>query len=222
MRMLGHQRVAAPVRPPHRAVGALAALALVAGCGDPPPAPTGAIPIRFIATNALAAPVTIAVDGVPLATLTTGRSTGMTVSPRSQLLTWTSAKPTDSEGVPIPDDIGVVEIPVGSLSSTLEIGNVIGSDVYVTAELYNLTTTRVSIGVWDGTSVACAAALPGMSGVVAGYTRTGYYKLGRATEMRAYSDPANCTGRYVAWPRSELTRFAEKSGLVELVLESAP
>ncbi len=200
----------------------LAAVALLAACGSDrsPTSPSGS-PMRFIVTNALAAPVTIAVDGVPLATLTTGRSTSMTVSSKKTLV-WTSAKPTDSQGIPIPDDIGEIEVPVGSLGSTLEIANVIGNDTYVTAEIFNTTTTRVSIGVWDGAKVACAAILPGMSGVVYGYIRTGYYRLGPATELRAYSDPTNCTGSYIAWPHSQLAAYVEKSGVVDLVLNSAP
>lgn len=214
----------APARYEHRIVAtALAAIGLLAGCGsDGGPTSSGAIPIRFIATNSLAAPVTIAVDGVPLATLTTGRSTGMTVTSRQKLLTWTSAKPTDSQGVPIPDDIGEIAIPVGSLGSTLEIANVVGDDTYVTAEIFNLTTSRVSIGVWDGASVACAAILPAKSGIVDGYIRTGYYRLRAATELRAYSDPTNCTGSYVAWPRAQITSYEEKSGLIDLVLDAAP
>ena len=220
---------AAPKRAPRagrwqRFLGAaLLAVALLAGCGsDGTPTSSGAIPIRFIATNALAAPVTIAVDGVPLATLTSGRSTGMTVTTRQKLLTWTSAKPTDAQGVPIPDDIGEIAIPIGSLGSMLEIANVVGDDTYVTAEIFNLTTSRVSIGVWDGASVACAAILPGKSGNVNGYIRTGYYRLRAGTELRAYSDPTNCTGSYVAWPHAQLTAYEQKSGLIDLVLESPP
>ena len=204
------------------ALGALVLAGALACGSDVASTNPNGVPIRFIATNALAAPVTIALDGTPLATLTTGRSTGMTVSSRARALTWTSAKPTDADNVPIPDDIGEIAIPVGTLGSSLEISNVIGGETYVTAELFNLTTTRVSIGVWDGARVACAAILPAMSGVVNGYVRTGYYRLLPATEFRAYSDPTSCTGTYVAWPHAELSRFVEKSGVVQLVLDTVP
>lgn len=201
-------------------VGTAAALS---ACGsDATPTTFNGFPVRFIATNALAAPVTIAVDGEPLATLSAGQSRGITVSSKQRSVTWTSAKPTDSRGVPIPDDIGEIAVPVGSLGSTLEIANVIGSDTYVTAEIFNRTATQVSIGVWDGAAVACAAILPAMSGVVNGYVRTGYYRLGPATELRAYRDPTSCTGAYVAWPRAQLAAYVEKSGLVDLALDAAP
>lgn len=200
----------------------LGAASLGAACGsDVAPTSSAGVPVRFIVTNALAAPVTIAVDSVPYVTLTTGRSTGMTVSSRAKRLTWTSAKPTDAQGVPIPDDIGEVAISVASLGPTVEIANVIGGETYVTAELFNLTTATVSIGVYDGTSVACAAVLPAGSAPVAGYVRTGYYRLRPETEMRAYRDPG-CGGPYVAWPHAALTAFEPKSGVVDLVLSTAP
>jgi hypothetical protein len=201
---------------------ALAAAWLAGGCSDPAPAPGGPVPVRFIASNALASPVTIAVDGVPQVTLSSGQSTGMTVSSRARAVTWTSAKPTDAHGVQIPDDIGEIAIAVSSLRSTLDITNIIADDTYVTAEIFNVTSSAVSIGVYDGVAVACASALPAATPTRVGYTRTGYYRLRPTTEMRAYRDPTSCTGPYVAWPHALLAAFAPGSGDVILELDSAP
>jgi hypothetical protein len=182
----------------------------------------GDFPIRLLVSNALIAPVTVAVDGVPAVILTNGKSSTITVSSRSQWLTWTSAKPADASGQPIFDDIGEVKIAVSGINGSLEIGNVIGDQTYITARVFNLTTTPVSIGVYNGTAVSCAAALPGASGAVSGFTQIGYYRLTQATEVRAYRDPTRCSGPFLAWSSTLLASFQSKSGLLTLILEAAP
>ncbi len=179
-------------------------------------------PVRFVVANALIAPVTISVDGTPHVILTSGRSTGITVSSTAQWLTWTSAKPMDARGHPIPDEIDEVKVPISGISGALEIRNVINDQTYITARIFNFTRAPVSIGVYDGSAVSCAAELPAASGSVAGFVQIGYYRLLPATEVRAYRDPSLCTGPYVSWPRSELASFEPKSGLLSLSLDAAP
>jgi hypothetical protein len=198
-------------------------LALVAACGGARDASGPAeFPVRLIVSNNLVAPVTMSVDGIPQLGLQGGKSSGLTVSSTAQWLTWTSAKPMDSEGRPIPDDIGEVRIAVAAINHELEINNVINSQTYVTASIFNHTAAAVSIGVYDGFVVSCAAALPGASGTRTGFTQIGYYRLQPVTEVRAYRDPLHCTGPYLSWPSSQLREFSDKSGLLVLSLDSAP
>ena len=164
----------------------------------------------------------MSVDGIPQLGLQGGKSSGLTVSSKAQWLTWTSAKPMDAHGQPIPDDIGEVKIAVAAINHDLEINNIIGNQTYVTASIFNRTTARVSIGVFDGLSVSCAAALPAASDTRSGFTQIGYYRLLPVTELRAYRDPTNCLGPYISWPSSELRSFDEKSGLLVLSLDNAP
>ena len=178
--------------------------------------------MRFIVANELLAPITIAIDDTVSLILANGASGGMTVAPNKQWLTWTSAKAADSNGAPIPDDIGQVKIRVSGIHFILEITNVIGDVTYVTAQLFNQTSAQVSIGVYDGSAVSCASVLRAKAGDVRGFTKIGYYRLLAATEIRAYRDPTGCTGPYISWSGSELTNFSPKSGLVSLTLSSAP
>jgi hypothetical protein len=204
--------------------GALAVVVAVsASCnGDKHTTNPGDFPVRLVVSNALIAPVTVSIDGVPTVILSNGKSSPITVSSRSQWLTWTSAKPADAAGQPIFDDIGEVKISVSGINGSLEIRNIIADQTYITARVLNLTTTPVSIGVFNGVSVSCAAALPGASGAVNGFTQIGYYRLTQTTEVRAYRDPLRCTGPFFAWPSAQLATFQSKSGLLTLALEAAP
>jgi hypothetical protein len=201
-------------------------LALFAGCGDAArvsdASGAGAGVVRFIVTNQLAAPVTIAVDDTVTLSLFSGASSGLAVSPAAQWLTWSSSKPTDTTGVPIADDITAVRLRVSGIRSGLEITNVINDTTYVTAGVFNPTSSRVSIGVYDGSTVSCAGVLRATAAGVVGFTKIGYYRLLPRTEIRAYRDELRCTGPYVAWTTSQLTQFAPKSGLITLTLTSAP
>ena len=200
-------------------------LVLVPGCkGDVPTASVraGDFVLRFQVVNSLLAPVTIAIDDTVFAILSSGKSAGLAVSPKAQWLTWTSAKPTDSTGMPILDDIGEVRVRVSGIGSVLEITNTIDDITYVTPQFFNLTNARVSIGVYDGSTVSCASVLLGASGTVNGFTKLGYYRLFPATEIRAYRDPSHCTGPYVSWASATLAGFSPKSGLVTLTLTAAP
>ena len=206
-----------------RSLVAIVLLALVAACESARNTSGPAeFPVRLIVNNNLIAPVTMSVDGIPLLGLQSGKSSGLTVSSTAQWLTWKSAKPMDSEGRPIPDDIGEVKIAIAGINHVLEINNVIDNQTYVTAGIYNHTDAPVSIGVYDGFSVSCAAALPRAFGAVSGFTLIGYYRLLPATAVRAYRDPTHCTGPFVSWPSSELREFEDKSGFLVLSLDSAP
>src|SRR5512146_909768 len=174
-------------------------------------------------TNDLIAPLTVAIDGTRVAILSSGKGTSLTVSSSAQWLTWTSAKPAGADGVPIPDQIGEVKIPVSGISGALEIRNVIADQTYVTARIFNATRAQVSIGVFDGTEVACSGVLPAATSDGAnGLVQIGYYRLSTATELRAYRDGSRCSGPYVAWPASTLKAYAANSGLVLLTLNTAP
>jgi len=180
-------------------------------------------PIHFQVTNDLVAPVTIAIDGTPVAILSSGKGTPLTVSSSAQWLTWTSAKPAGADGVPIPDHIGQVKIPISGIGAVLEIRNVIDDQTYVTARIFNATRAQVSIGVFDGFAVACAGVLPAATTDGAnGLVQIGYYRLSPATEVRAYRDASRCDGPYVAWPASTLKAYAANSGLLLLTLNTAP
>jgi len=208
-----------------RRLAAAILFALAAGCKADPPTATarpGDFVVRFQVVNALLAPITVAIDDTVAAILSNGKSSGLAVSPTAQWLSWTSAKPTDSTGVPIPDDIGEVKVRVSGIGSVLEITNIINDVTYVTPQFFNLTTSRVSIGVYDGSTVSCASVLLPASGTVSGFTKLGYYRLLQATEIRAYRDPSRCTGPYVSWGSSQLASFSPKSGLVTLTLTAAP
>jgi len=176
--------------------------------------------VRFVATNDLLAPVTILVDGAPYAILSNGKSTGLNLSSRVHL-TWTSAKPADARGQPIPDQIGEVNVTITAINGVLEITNVIDDQTYITASIFNHTASPVSIGVFDGSAVSCASQLPAASQNAVGFTQTGYYRLTPATEFRAYATP-DCTGPYSPWPSSQLAGFEAKSGVVTLSLTSPP
>lgn len=208
-----------------RRLAATILLVLLADCKEnsPTTAPgaTGNFVLRFQVVNALLAPVTIAIDDTVVAILSNGTSSGLAASPKAQWLTWTSSKPTDSTGVPILDDIGEVKVRVSGIGSVLEITNIINDVTYVTPQFFNLTSARVSLGVYDGSTVSCASVLRGASGAVNGFTKLGYYRLLPATEIRAYRD-AHCTGPYVSWASSHLAGFSPKSGLVTLTLTAAP
>ena len=181
--------------------------------------PTQTGPVTFRAANDLIAPVTIRVNGEPYLILSFGRSTQVTL-PANTKLTWTSAKPADAHGQMIPDEIGEQTVDVSSITGALEITNIIGSQTYFTARLFNFTNTRVSIGVFEGSTLWCAALLPEATPGGPGFTLIGYYRLLPATELRAYTASADCTGTYVAWPSSQLAGFEAKSGLLTLSLES--
>lgn len=201
----------------------LSAAACLAACGvDAPGSTASSYPVRLTIHNRLVAPVTIAVDGNPLLGLDGGESSGLTVSSSAQWLTWNSAKPMDNAGRPIPDDIPEISVSVSGINKTLEITNVIQDRTYITGRFFNGTTAPVSIGVFDGSRVACAAALPSLQGTVAGYTQIGYYRLLPATEIRAYRDPATCSGPYSAWPADEIRAFEPGTGRVTLFLLAAP
>lgn len=180
-----------------------------------------ALPIRFLITNKLLAPVEISVDGVPTIGLKGGASGGVTVSPTARTLAWTSAKPTDGEGRPIADDIAEVKIPVAAIGATLDISNVIGGRTFITARIVNHTSVPVSIGVRNGTVTSCAAALPASTSGTS-FTQTGYYQLLPTTEIRAFRDPTHCSGPSVAWDSAELSAFRPGSGSLLLLLERAP
>jgi len=197
------------------------ATVVLAACRDTVAHVTAPFPVSFVVANALEAPVTVAVDGVPSIILIGGRSGTLTV-PSNARLTWTSAKPTDPDGQPIPDDIGEVRLPAPSAGVTMEIINVIDGQPYITASIVNRTRARVSIGVSSGAAVACAAVLPAASDSTLGFVRIGYYRLQAGTEVRAYRDPARCTGTYVPWPASRLAGYVAKSGLVTLSLDAPP
>lgn len=198
-------------------------LSLAAACGsgrdvsDP-----GQYQVRMIVSNNLIAPVTVSVDGVPQLGLQGGKSSGLAVPATAQWLTWTSAKPMDSRGQPILDDIGEVRIAVAAINRDLEISNVIDNQPYITAGIFNHTGAAVSIGVYNGVTVSCASALPAASDSRTGFTQIGYYRLLPSTTVRAYRDPLACSGPYVAWPASQLRAYTEKSGVIVLSLDSAP
>jgi hypothetical protein len=195
-----------------------ATILLLAACSSESvtlPIQTG--PVAFQVANDLIAPVTIKVDGSPYLILSGGRSAPVTV-PANSRLTWTSAKPADTHGEMIPDEIGEQTVPVTSIRGTLEITNVIGSQTYFTARIFNFTSTRVSIGVFQESTLWCAALLPAETSGVPGFTLTGYYRLLPATELRAYTTSADCTGVYVPLASSQLMSLEEKSGLVTLSL----
>lgn len=206
------------------ALAAMAFLLLAAACGSE--RGTGvhesSYPVQLIITNRLAAPVSIAIDGIPTLGLPGGASSALTVASSAQWLTWTSAKPMDASGVPIPDDIAEVTVSVSGINRSLEISHVIQDRTYITGRFFNGTRSPVSIGVFDGTGVSCAAAMPAMIGDVAGYTQIGYYRLRPETEIRAYRDPRDCTGPFVAWPKESLRTFEPGTGQVTLVLTTAP
>ena len=198
-------------------------MALVTACeSDRGTASQAKFPVSFVVSNNLIAPVSISIDGIPYVSLQGGTRTSLTVSSTTQWLTWTSAKPMDSDGQPIPDDIGKVTLAPAGINAELEISNVINDQTYVTARIFNFTNAPVSIGVYDGSSVSCASQLPGASGTVSGFTQIGYYRLLPTTELRAYRDRSRCTGPYLSWPSSQLKGFIAKSGLLTLALDSPP
>jgi hypothetical protein len=214
------------LRPRRRRLAAIALLASMVAApacnGNSVTSETTDFPVRFLVSNELIAPVTISIDDSTDSILTSGKGIGLTVSSKAQWLTWTSAKPAGSDGVAIPDDIGEVRIPISGINGALEIRNVINDQTYVTARIFNNTKASALIGVYDGVTVSCAGALPAAADSVRGFVQIGYYRLLPATEVRAYRDASRCSGPYVSWPSFQLAAFVAKSGLVTLLLESAP
>ncbi len=197
-------------------------IAVGAACERQATSPTTPFAVRFDATNHLVSPVTISIDSTPLVIVMGGKTASLTVSSTAKWLTWISAKAAGSNGLMIPDDISEVKLPIAGIGAVLDISNIINDQAYITAMIYNSTNASVSIGVYDGMSVTCAAELPAATSTSRGFTQIGYYRLLAATEVRAYSAPSGCTGSFVAWPRSQLRTFATKSGLLTLTLDAAP
>ncbi|MFL5615890.1 MAG: hypothetical protein ACJ796_19660 [Gemmatimonadaceae bacterium] len=215
--MLVSRREAETLLTRFRLVVPFTLLVACSGESTTPVPPIG--PVTFVVANDLIAPVTFSVDGSPYVILSSGRTTSITVSASSRL-TWTSAKPADAQGQRIPDEIGDVRVNVAGLGGSLEITNVIGDQTYFTARIFNFTGGPVSIGVFDGTKVWCASLLPAATMSGPGFTVIGYYRLLPATELRAYTTTANCSGPYVTWPSSQITGLQANSGLLTLSLES--
>ncbi|HEU4994882.1 MAG TPA: hypothetical protein VFT29_08680 [Gemmatimonadaceae bacterium] len=204
-------------------VGAILLIAQASACnGESVAGATAAIPETFTVFNNLIAPVTISLDGKPYLWVDAGGSTSFSMPSTTQRLTWVSAKPLDAHGTPIFDDIGSVTISLGASSHQLNITNVINSQAYITARVYNTTAAAVSIGVFNGSEVSCASELPARRLTEPGFTLIGYYKLLIGTEIRAYREPSGCTGPYIAWPASQIRAFTAKSGLLTLTLDTAP
>lgn len=198
-------------------------LVLLIGCdGSKGTAEPEEFQVQFEVQNYLIAPVHITVDGSPYMSMFGGTVSTMIVSSRAQSLGWISAKPTDENNIPIPDDIVQQTIFVGGIDKTLAITNVIGTHTYVSARIFNDTPTAVSIGVFDGTTVVCASKLPASTTSSRKFTQVGYYRLLPETELRAYSDPSNCTGSWMAWPKAALRNYQEKSGALVLTLTAPP
>jgi hypothetical protein len=174
--------------------------------------------VTFTVANDLIAPVTITVNGSAYAIVSSGRSLQLTL-PATTRLVWTSAKPADAVGNKIDDQVGDITVAVAAINGTLELTNVIENQTYFTARLFNFTNTRVSIGVFDGSKVWCAAVLPEQSPTAPGFVLIGYYKLLPTTEVRAYTAATDCTGPFVPWPGAQLTDLQAKSGLLTLSLE---
>ena len=108
-----------PLVPMVALAGALAA------CADAITAAPSEFPVRFSVSNNLIAPITISIDGTPYIALSGGQSSPVTVSSKVELLKWTSAKPMDAHGTPIPDDVGEIRVGVGGINGVLDITNVI-------------------------------------------------------------------------------------------------
>jgi len=181
------------------------------------PAPNDS-PVTFLVANDLIAPVTITVDGSPYAIVNSGGSMQMTL-PATTRLVWTSAKPADSHGNKIDDQVGDITVSVAAINGKLELTNFIDNETYFTARLFNFTSTRVSIGVFDGSKVWCAAVLPETTVTAPGFVLIGCYKLLPSTDVRAYTTAMDCTGLHVTWPGAQLTDLQAKSGLLTLSLE---
>ena len=131
--------------------GAVALGVVLAGCagGEPTP-PAREFPMPVLLSNALVAPVTIAIDGVPVARLSSDGSLPVTVSSTAQWLTWTSAKPTNDAGRPIADDIGEVRVRLSGIGPAFEVTNIIDGQQYISARFYNHTDAALGVGVHDG------------------------------------------------------------------------
>ena len=198
---------------------AIAVLGACSGDGNGMSGPNDGL-VTFNVANDLIAPVTITVGGSPYAIVNSGRSMQLTLPANTRLL-WTSAKPADALGNKIDDQVGDIAVAVAAINGTLEFTNVIENQTYFTARLFNFTNTRVSIGVFDGSKVWCAAVLPEQSPTAPGFVLIGYYKLLPTTEVRAYTTAGDCTGAYVSWPGAQLTDLQAKSGLLTLSLEPA-
>jgi len=81
-------------------------LVLLIGCdGSKGTAEPEEFQVQFEVQNYLIAPVHITVDGSPYMSMFGGTVSTMIVSSRAQSLGWISAKPTDENNIPIPDDI---------------------------------------------------------------------------------------------------------------------
>lgn len=213
---------AGPLRPAgcRRLTALLGVLPLLACGGASDSVAPSEFTVRFTATNDLLAPVTFLVDGSPYAILSNGVSTGLVLSSKAHV-TWISAKPADSHGQPIPDEIGEVTVSVPAINGVLEITNVINDQTYITASIFNEANVPASIGVYDGTSVSCVSQIPAATPTTEGFTQTGYYRLTTRTELRAYPTP-DCSGAYAAWAQSALMNFQLKSGLVRLEITNLP
>jgi hypothetical protein len=197
-------------------------IALGAACEKQATSPTTPFAVRFSVTNHLVSPVTISIDSTPVVIVMGGKTASLTVPSTAKWLAWISAKAAGSNGALIPDDISEVKVPIAGIGAALDIINVINDQAYITAMIYNSTSAPVSIGVYDGASVTCAAELPAATSTSKGFTQIGYYRLLSTTEVRAYRAPSGCTGSFISWPQSQLKTFATKSGLLTLTLDAAP
>ena len=198
-------------------------LPLVAACrADAPVEPPREFTRQVIVVNSLLAPVMLQIDGIPVVSLGGGRTSGIAVSSDNTWISWTSAKPTDSNGRPMPDHIGEVRLRVTGVGDRLVINNVIEGQTYFTARILNTSGAPATIGVLENGVVECVgtvnAAPPGGTGVL----QIGYYRLRPGTAVRAYRDPERCEGVYSVWPTAGLSGYEQGSGFISLLMDTPP
>jgi len=202
--------------------GVWVALLALGGCGggDSGPKP----PVEVSVYNFLVFPVTVSAGGTTYGAITPNNFTVLTLPAATATLTWAAGKATYSNSTPIPDDLGSISVPLPGTATTVDINHVAGGQTYFSPRLVNGTASSVDVAIVQNGTVQClGTAGPAISGLPT-TTRWGYYRVGTATEFRAYQYNTNCTSTsYVYWQGSQIAAGVDtKSGDIQLVMNTAP
>lgn len=189
-------------------------LLALGGCYKPPTEAWE--PVRVAIHNQLTAPVTIVSGGVTYGSFGPGWKT-LAFPHGATTLTWTAAPSLYSDSTPVPTDLTVQGATFSPPTDTVVITNVVSGQAYFTPVIYNLTGVAVDVAVvYNGAARLCV----GLS--AAATFQLSYYLLTPTVDIRVYRTATNCTGTFLAVGHATLAAYAAGSGLVLILLSTAP
>jgi pimeloyl-ACP methyl ester carboxylesterase len=192
------------------------------------PKPSVSVTLNF--TNKLVYAVNISANGTFLGTVSASGTTSKTISIASNLsVSFSLVRPTLA-GTPLGDPISGVFDTIQNPSGTYNfpISNRVGGQSYFAPFVTNHTSAGVLMDVNAGLTAEnkCFCVAPAAASNVA----FGYYRLYTNSNVRAYPDGSNYSGRYQFWgndavvtPNGSFTSYVESdTGILRLTLDTAP